>query len=49
MTAYQVELMAVIKYGEPNLTADELQKLALELYDKIKISLDENREKTNKK
>ena len=41
--------MAVIKYGQPNLTPDELQSLALELYNKIKNSLDENREKTNKK
>ena len=49
MTAYQVELMAVIKYGQPNLTADELQSLALELYNKIKLSLDENRESANKK
>ena len=49
MTAYQFELMAVIKYGQPDITPDELQKSALDLYNRIKLSLDENRESVNKK
>lgn len=48
MTKYQFDLMALIRYNNPELTIEELEKQAIELYNKIHASLEENRERTNK-
>lgn len=45
MTKYQYDLMAVVRYNNPEMTIEDAEKAALELYKKIKSALDENREK----
>jgi len=49
MTQYQADLMALIKQANPDLDTEQLKANALELYNKIKTALDENRERLNKK
>ena len=49
MTQYQIELMAVIKFGNPSLSIEELEREALLLFQKIKDALDYNRESNAKK
>ncbi len=49
MTKYQIDLMAVIRYNNPELTIAELETRAMELHAEIKAALDANREIGNKK
>lgn len=49
MTKYQIDLMAVIRYNNPELNISELEIKAMELHAEIKAALDANRESSNKK
>lgn len=45
MTKYQYDLMALIRYNNPEMSIEEAEKAAIELYEKIKAALDQNRER----
>jgi hypothetical protein len=45
MSKYQYDLIALILYGEPTLSIEEVEQKAIELYHIIKTALDENRER----
>lgn len=48
MIQYIIELMALIKFGNPGMQGEELELAANELFVKIKNALDENRERQSK-